>query len=260
MTKANLDLIQQTKGGEFIGIVGHTSKRDESVKNRLLRAGTGIIERTVDQEERRIVEMQSAYGHTFAASMLAPYGIDTHLSGLALAQVVDRIDGRRNGTNTGALETHVVATDAKGRTLLRLAKDQRSGEWSLQIIGEQEGSWLVKAGTIDWGAENKRLFDKCIDGALTQQSKWFAESERLSEAGQVDADPSQSISKIVALLNKCLDRVAPIDDRFRTINLMGRSAITCDSVAIHGERFTNMISVVAHYRPDLVGLLQSKAV
>ena len=97
-------------------------------------------------------------------------------------------------------------------------------------------------------------------GALTQQSKWFAESERLSEAGQVDADPSQSISKIVALLNKSLDRVAPIDDRFRTINLMGRSAITCDSVAIHGERFTNMISVVAHYRPDLVGLLQSKAV
>lgn len=246
------DAISATNGGEFFSILGHVSKSDDSVKDRLLHATTSAIPRGIDLEAKRLDGMTALD----AALLLAPHKIASDFASKALQVLIDRVKDRQQGNGGGGPSTvHVVARGANGGTILRVVSVR--GSWALQAIGEQSKTWTRVEGNVDHDAENDRKFDKCVAAAQKQCVKWIATEAKRK------ADPSikaQSISSVVALLGKCMDKVDPIVNNFRTLNLMGPGAITCDGIAIHGERFVNMLSVVAHFRPDLTGLLQSKAV
>lgn len=248
----NFEAIQETAGGEFFSILGHVSKKDASVKNRLLHATTGAIPRNIDLEATRL-EKETALT---AAKLLAPHGIGVDFAGMALQVLVDRVTKRQEGNGGGGPSiSHTVVRGANGGTILRIVSVR--GSWALQAMGEQCKAWTLVPGTVDHKAEADRKFDKCITSAHKQCVKWVATEVKRK------IDPTikeQSLSNVVALLNKCLDKADPIVNNFRTLNLMGPGAITCKGIAIHGEHFINMLSVVAYFRPDLVGLLQSEAV
>ena len=247
----NFNAIQATRGGEFYAILGHVSKSDQSVKNRLLHATTGAIPRNIDLEATRL-EKETALT---AAKLLAPHGIGVDFAGMALQVLVERVTKRQEGNGGGGPSTvHTVARGANGGTILRIVSVR--GSWALQAMGEQCKTWTLVPGNVDHDAEAKRKFDKCVAAAQKQIERWIAFEKKRTDP---DAE-EKTLSSVVALLNKCLDKEYPIINSYRTLNLMGPGAITCKGIAIHGEHFINMLSVVAHFRPDLVGLLQSEAV
>ena len=94
---------------------------------------------------------------------------------------------------------------------------------------------------IDHKAEAKRKLDKNIDGAIKQSHKWLAQETK-----------TQSLSSVCALINKTI----PCEKiPMRRFTLIGRNgSINCDSIAIGGQVFTDMFSVVATFRPDLSDL------
>lgn len=232
--------IEKTKSGEYFSVVGHKSKKDGSVKTRLLWAMTQAMPRSIDLEQRRLDLHCPSAGD--AATLLAADGIPSDIASKALKIMLDRIEERRNGNGGGGpIERETVARGKNGGTILRMVKVQRTGEWILQIVGEQADAWTTTPGTVDWAKENERLLKKCIAGAVKQCDKR-------------KTNPDQTISQVVALLGK---RLPLLDNRYRTLNLTGRDAITCEAIGIHGQRFTDMEAIVAHFRPDLVNLLKS---
>jgi len=241
-TPSNPQLIEETKSGEYMAVIGHVSKSDGSVKNRQFWAATDAVRKDINHAAERL--------NTHCATADAAYdflksdGIPLTIATDALQVLKDRIKKRKSGGNTGPKKVEVVARAANGGTLLRLVQNQETSEWALQIVGEQRQAWTTTPGTVDWGKENARLLENCIAGALKQ-------CERRK------TNPKQSISKVVALLVKRLDQAHPLPQKYRTPTLLGKDAMTCESIAIHGQRFTDMLSVVAHFRPDLVDLLKS---
>ena len=232
--------IEKTKGGEYFSVIGHKSKSDGSVKTRLLWAMTQAMPRSIDIEQGRLDTFCPSAGD--AAVLLAADGIPSDIASEALGIMLARIEARRNGNGGGGpIERETVACGKNGGTILRMVKVQRTGEWVLQIVGEQADAWTTTPGTVDWAKENKRLLKNCIAGAVKQCDKR-------------KTNPDQTISKVVALLGK---RLPLLDNRYRTLNLTGRDAITCEAIGIHGQRFTDMQALVAHFRPDLVNLLKS---
>jgi hypothetical protein len=225
-----------------MAVIGHVSKSDGSIKNRRFHAATDAVRKDINHEAERLSThcATADAAHDFVKADGIPLDFATE----ALQDLKDRIKVRKSGGNTGTLETHVIACAANGRTLLRLAKSQKTQEWALQIVGEQERSWLTTPGTVDWNEDRRLKLEKCIAGAQAQIAK------------RAD-NPKQSISKVVALLVKRLDEKHPLPQKYRTPTLLGPGAMTCESLAIHGQRFTDMLSVVAHFRPDLVDLLKS---
>jgi|6_EtaG_2_1085325.scaffolds.fasta_scaffold17440_3 hypothetical protein len=247
--------IEMTNSGEFFAVIGHKSKGDGSVKTRLLWAATEAMPKSIDLEQGRLDVHCPTAGD--AAALLAKDGIPSDIASEALQVMLDRIEERRNGNGGGgAIERETVARAKNGGTILQMVKNQKSGEWVLQVVGEQADAWTTTPGTVDWAKENARLLKNCIAGAQTQVAKRIANVEKNATRAAKGLGPVkvQSISKVVALLGK---RLPLLDQRYRTLNLTGREAITCEAIAIHGQRYTDMLSVVAHFRPDLVDLLKS---
>ena len=241
----HFDAISKTTGGQFFAVLGHKSKGDGSVKTRLLQATTGAIPRGIEIEAQRL-DNQTALT---AAKLLLPYGIPSTLASEALTVLVKRVTDRQNGDSKGGAKVkHIVSRGKNGKAIVQIVSVRDS--WALQIVGEQVDSWLtlddkgdpVNAGDVDHAAEKARKFNKSVEQAQKQ-------AEKRKEC-QV-----QSISSIVALLNKVIPSPSS-GPQYRTLTLMGPGASNVDSIAINGERFTDFASIVAHFRPDLVALLQ----
>jgi hypothetical protein len=240
----NFDALSRTKGGQFYSVLEHQSKLDGAVKDRLLHATTAAIPRKIDAEAHRLDSVTALV----AAKLLAPHGIPSDLASEALGVLVARIKARQSGTSSGGAKVkHIVSMGKNGGTILQLVSVRDS--WALQVVGEQVGSWFsldnkgkpINTGNLDHRAEEARKLAKGIDAAQKQAAKRIG-------------NPAQSISSIVALLNKCLPPMPKSID-YRTLTLMGPGAINCAGIGINGERFTDFLSVVAHFRPDLVKLL-----
>lgn len=240
----HFDAISKTTGGEFFAVLGHKSKGDGSVKTRLLQATTGAIPRGIELEAQRL-DGQTALT---VAHLLKPHGIPATLASEALTILVDRVKARQSGTSQGGAKVkHIVARGKNGRAIIQIVSVRDS--WALQIVGEQVKSWFtlddkgdpINEG-IDHAADRARKLAKSVEQAQKQAEKR-------------ESNPAQSISSIVALLNKVMP--SPVGQpQYRTLTLMGPGASNVDSVAINGERFTDFMSIVAHFRPDLVALLQ----
>ena len=233
-----LDTIEKTNGGQYFAVIGHESKTDKSIKNRLLQAATGAIPRKVDQDAQRL-ETQTALT---AAHLLAPFGIPADLASEALTILVDRVKARQSGTSQGGAKVkHVIARGANGRAILQIVSVK--DEWALQAVGEQVEAYTVKPGIVDHKALNASRLQKNIEQAQKQAEKR-------------KSNPKQSISSIVALLNKCIPVPSHII-QYRTLTLIGPNQAKVESIAINGHRHTDFLSVVAHFRPDLLPLVQS---
>jgi len=232
-----LDTIELTNGGQYFAVIGHESKTDKSIKNRLLQAATGAIPRMIDRDAQRL-ETQTALT---AAHLLSQYGIPADLASEALTVLVDRVKARQSGKSQGGARVkHVVARGSNGRAIIQIVSAGDS--WSLQAVGEQVQAFTIKRGIVDHAAVNHGRFVKNVEQAQKQAEKR-------------KSNPAQSISSIVSLLNKCIP--TPLADiQYRTLTLMGPGASTVESIAINGHRYTDFVSIVAHFRPDLVALLQ----
>lgn len=232
-----LDTIEKTNGGQYFAVIGHESKTDKSIKNRLLQAATGAIPRKIDQDAQRL-ETQTALT---AAHLLAPFGIPADLASEALTILVKRVKARQSGKSQGGAKVkHVIARGSNGRAIIQIVSAGDS--WSLQAVGEQVQAWTIKPGIVDHTTVEVGRFAKNVEQAQKQAEKR-------------KHNPAQSISSIVSLLNKCIPKPAA-DIQYRTLTLMGPGASTVESIAINGHRYTDFMSIVAHFRPDLVALLQ----
>jgi len=241
----DFNAISTTTGGQYFYLIGHESKTDQSVKTRQLQATTGAIPRTIELDAQRL----DAVTALTAAHLLDPYGIGATLASEALTVLVDRVKARQSGTSQGGAKVkHIVARGKNGSSIMQIVSVRDS--WALQIVGEQVKSWFtlddkgqpIHTGNVDHAAEQQRKFHKTVQQAQAQASK------RAN-------NPTQSISNVVALLNKVIPRPVGAPE-YRSLNLMGPASIKCHSVAMNGERFTDFMSIVAHFRPDLVKLMR----
>jgi hypothetical protein len=240
----HFDAISKTTGGQFFAVLGHKSKSDGSVKTRILQATTGAIPRGIELEAQRLDGVTALH----AAHLLKPHGIPATLASEALTILVDRVKARQNGTSQGGAKVkHIVARGKNGRAIMQIVSVRDS--WALQVVGEQVDSWL----TLD---DKGKPINKGIDHAADRARKFAKSVEQAQkQAKKREDNPAQSISSIVALLNKVMPSPAG-QPQYRTLTLMGPGASNVDSVAINGERFTDFVSIVAHFRPDLVALMQ----
>jgi len=232
------DAISKTKGGQYFAVIGHESKTDGSVKNRLLQATTNAVPRKIDLDAQRLDGLTALD----AAHLLNPYGIPADLASEALTILVDRVKARQSGKSQGGARVkHIVARGANGRAIVQIVS---SGDtWALQVVGEQVQTWTVKPGNVDHDAVNHGRLMKNIEQAQKQAEKR-------------KSNPAQSISSIVSLLNKCIP--TPWDQiQYRTLTLLGPGESKVESIAINGQRFKDFMSIVAHFRPDLLPLVQS---
>tara|TARA_A100001515_G_scaffold63299_1_gene50085 strand:+ start:112 stop:846 length:735 start_codon:yes stop_codon:yes gene_type:complete len=233
-----LDTIEKTKGGQYFAVIGHESKTDKSIKNRILQASTAAVTRKVDQDAQRLDGLTALD----AAYWLSGYGIPADLASEALTILVDRVKARQSGTSQGGAKVkHVIARGANGRAILQIVSVK--DEWALQAVGEQVEAYTVKPGIVDHKALNASRLQKNIEQAQKQAEKR-------------KSNPKQSISSIVALLNKCIPVPSHII-QYRTLTLIGPNQAKVESIAINGHRHTDFLSVVAHFRPDLLPLVQS---
>ena len=241
---SNFDALSRTTGGQFYSVIEHESKLDGSIKDRILQATTAAIPRKIEQEAQQLDPVTALV----AAKLLQPHGIPSDLASEALDVLLTRIHARKNGTSTGGSRVkHVVSMGKNGGTILQVVSVRDS--WALQVVGEQVAAWYsrdqngneINTGSLDHKAEQARKFAGTVDAAQKQAHKR-------------NSNPNQPISSIVALLNKCLPPLPKRID-YRTLTLMGPGAINCAGIGINGERFTDLSSVVAHFRPDLVKLL-----
>lgn len=231
-------------GGEFAFIRGHVSTADESVKDRKFHVSSKAAKRQIDLDEQALNAWTAIDMH---ALIFEVHGVDLPITVISAAMQTldDKIEARKSGSgpSRGPSVTYPVVTDKNGRHLIRAVQDQRSGGWSLEICNAEQ-SWTgneTKASVIDHKAEAKRKLDKNIDGAIKQSHKWLAQETK-----------TQSLSSVCALINKTI----PCEKiPMRRFTLIGRNgSINCDSIAIGGQVFTDMFSVVATFRPDLSDL------
>jgi len=256
-----------TNGGQIAFIRGHVSSSDESIKDRKFQVSTHASVRQQDLDELilnlvTVIDIQqrikTATGRRLPITVIS-----------AAVQVLEqRVKDRKSGkTKSGPIETIPVAVDKNGRVVLQAIKHQRTGEWSLSLGPvEQVKTWFtpvsedrassrlvegeidrdkkgnpINIGTVDHKAETARKLAKSADSAVKQADKWQAQTVK-----------TQSLSSVCALINKVLPRQKGPD--IRSFTLIGNRAIKCDSVSIGGHKFTDMLSVVAAFRPDLVSL------
>jgi len=231
-----------TNGGQIAFIRGHVSTSDESIKDRKFQVSTHAGQRQQDLDGQALDSLTVPDIH---ALILTATGHDIPVTVLSAAvQILEqRIKDRKNGTTkSGPIETIPVAVDKNGRVVLQAIKHQRTGEWSLSL-GPVAQVWTntIKAGTVDHEEEAARKLAKCADSAAKQAQKWTAQTVK-----------TQKLSSVCALINKVIPK--PKGPSIRSFTLIGNRAIKCDSVSIGGHKFTDMVSVVAAFRPDLVSL------
>ena len=260
----NLPVILDTDGGQFASISGHISSGDRKLKasgkiskvpqrDRTYRVGTYGGRRQIDHDREALNRVTAASAVGLIQAKYPQHQItDIGITAIAAAlQAMDaKIKDRANGTSKGGhpLESEIVAVCQNDRPVLRLAKDQRSGLWRLQLCGvEQTGSKIVNMTTteraqydLEMAAESDRLSAGRYTRAVNQSAKWAA--------GDTD-----KLNSVIALLNAVIPKTTI---QIRDLNLMGPGAVTCMGVALAGQRFTNPIDIVAAYRPDLLGLLK----
>ena len=220
-------------GGQNAFIRGHVSKSDESVKDRKFQVSTHAAKRQVDLDSQAIDSITAIDIHSLIKTATG-HDIPVTVISAAVQVLEQRIKDRKNGpTKSGPIETIPVAVDTKGRTVIQAIKNQRTGEWSLSL-GPVEQVWTktIKAGTVDHKAEAIRKLAKCADKAAA----------------------THDIKTVCALINKVIPK--PKSPDIRSFTLIGNRAITCDSIAIGGQVFTDMFSMVAAFRPDLVDLFK----
>ena len=155
----------------------------------------------------------------------------------------DKVASRITGaTKSGPIETIPVAVDSNGRKVIEAIRNQTTGEWSLSL-GPVEQVWTktIQEGTIDHKAEAARKLAKCTAAAVKQCDKWIAQTTK-----------TQSLSSLCALINKVIPQ--PKGPDIRSFRLIGSKAITCESISIGGQSFTDMMDLVSAFRPDLVSL------
>jgi hypothetical protein len=218
-------------GGQFAYIRGHVSTKDQSIKDRKFQVSTHAAKRQTDLDGQVLDRFTAIDIHGL---IQARTGHDIPITVISAAvQILEqRIRDRKSGTKKrGPIETIPVAIDSNGRTVIEAIRNQKTGDWSLSLGPvEQKKQWTRKEGTVDHEAKSARLLTNCADKA---------------------ADTHDTLT-VAALINKVLPRSKGPD--IRSFRLIGSKAITCDSIAIGGQSFTNMIDLVSAFRPDLVSL------
>ena len=254
-------------GGQFAYIRGHVSTTDQSIKDRKFQVSTyaGNRQKVIDFNALNDLTAMDIHHMIFQA-----VGVSFPITAVsaALNTLSNRVASRQNGTTqSGPIETIHVAVDSNGRTVIKAIRNQKTGEWTLSlgpvaqvdtwftpVSEDRASSRLVKGqidrdkkgnpiniGTIDHKAEAIRKLAKCTDSAIKQSDKWIAQTVK-----------TQSLSSVCALINKVLPKQKGPD--IRSFRLIGSKAIACDSIAIGGQSFTNMMDLVSAFRPDLVSL------
>tara|TARA_R110000787_G_scaffold270462_1_gene377396 strand:- start:1149 stop:2009 length:861 start_codon:yes stop_codon:yes gene_type:complete len=256
-------------GGQNAFIRGHVSKTDESIKDRKFQVSTHAGNRQKVIDFNALNDLTAMDVHRL---ILQAVGVSFPITAVsaALNTLSDRVASRQNGTTqSGPIETIPVAVDSNGRKVIEAIRNQKTGEWSLSLGPvEQQDTWFtpvtenrasvtevegqkivdrnkkgqpINKGTINHEAEAIRKLEKCTDSAVKQSKKWFAQTVK-----------TQSLSSLCALINKVIPQ--PKGPDIRSFRLIGSKAITCDSIAIGGQSFTNMMDLVSAFRPDLVSL------
>lgn len=231
--------ITSAAGGHFAFIRGHVSSTDKSVKDRKFQGSHKSASKQIDLDEQALNQWTALSVH---ALIFEVHGIELPITVLSAAmQALDaKIQARKAGPSKGPQVTEPVVVDRNGRTLIRAVQDQKSGKWSLEICNAVQ-VWTgnqTKASEIDHSAEAQRKLDKNIDGALAQSIKWLDQVVK-----------TQSLSQVMALINKTIPCEKIPMRRFTLISRKGE--INCDSIAIGGQVFTDMVSMVSTFRPDL---------
>ena len=229
-------------GGQFAYIRGHVSTADESIKDRKFQVSTHAGNRQQVLDFNALNDLTAMDIHRL---ILQTVGVSLPITAVSAAfnTLSDRVASRQNGTTqSGPIETIPVAVDSNGRKVIEAIRNQKTGEWSLSL-GPVEQVWTktIKAGIIDHKSEAIRKLAKCTDSAVKQSDKWIAQTVK-----------TQSLSSLCALINKVIPQ--PKGPDIRSFRLIGSKAITCDSIAIGGQSFTNMMDLVSAFRPDLVSL------
>ena len=242
--------ILDTKGGQFAFIRGHISGKSSKLRQN------GVI----DFDAKKNVKFQVA---TQAASQQIAYdqqaidgmtalqvsalldakscgGLPITAISAAMQELENRIAARQNGKPSGPMTTETIATDKKGRTLIRAVFDQRSEKWSLEICNAAQLATYSPEVTED---QQKQIKDF-----------YRSEDDRLLMASHDRAMKNPNTKNVCALINKVIPRQRV---EIRRFTLIGRSGeATCDSLSIGGSGFFDMLSIVAAFRPDLLDLFK----
>ena len=237
--------VLNVSGGQIAYIHGHVSTTDDSIKNRKFQVSTHVRSRQIALEDQVFNGLNVLTVHATLVSRTS-CNFPIYAVSKAIQNIQAKIENRKTGkTRGGPIETIPVAVDVNGRPVLRMVKNQKSGEWSL-LLGpvEQMKTETIKEGTVDHEAEKKRKFHGSIERAWKQADKW------------IDNPDKQSLNALEALIRKVTP--LPKAPQIRSFTLIGKGAIKCDSISIGGQRFTDMLSVVETFRPDLLGLLNQK--
>ena len=260
-----------TKAGVMAFIRGHVSTSDESIKDRKFQVSTEAGERQQDLDGQAIdaitaIDIQrlieTATGQDIPITVIS-----------AAAQVLEqRVKDRKTGkTKSGPIETIPVAVDKNGRVVLQAIKHQRTGEWSLSLgpvaqvdtwftpVSEDRASSRLVEGEIDRDKKGNPINLGSVDHKavaarrlIKSADKAMIEVDRFMDKDIQTNDHKKDLKSICALINKVLPRQKGPD--IRSFKLIGNGAIKCDSVSIGGHKFTDMLSVVVAFRPDLVSL------
>lgn len=231
-------------GGQIAFIRGHVSKSDESIKDRKFQVSTHAGKRQQVADYHALNDLTAMDIHRLIVQKV---GVSFPITAVSAAfntlsdRVADRINGK---TQSGPKVTIPVAVDSDGRTVIQAIQNQKTGEWSLSL-GPVEQVWTktIKAGTVDHKAEEARKLEKCTAAAVKQSDKWMAQATK-----------TQSLSSLCALINKVIPQ--PKGTSIRSFTLIGNRAIKCESVSIGGQVFTDMLSMVVAFRPDLIDLFK----
>ena len=258
-------------GGQIAFIRGHISSSDESIKDRKFQVATKAGKRQQDLDGQAI-DTITAIDIQRLIKTATGQDIPITVISAALQVLEQRVKDRKSGTTkSGPIETIPVAVDKNGRVVLQAIKHQRTGEWSLSLGPvEQVKTWFtpvsedrassrlvegeldrdkkgnpINIGNIDHKAVAARRFIKCTEKALVESNRFMDEDIQTN-------DHKKDLKSVCALINKVLPKQKGPD--IRRFTLMGAGAIKCDSVSIGGHKFTDMVSIVETFRPDLVSL------
>lgn len=253
--KKSAPAILDTKGGQFAFIRGHVSSKSAKLTERGLlsftvkkdykfQVSTGAAALQIDLDEQALNAVTSL---DVAAILIAKHcgGLPITLISAAMQELQRRIEARREGGDVkrGPKVTATVATDSKGRTLIRAVLDQRSGKWTLEICNAAQ----LASYSPEITAEQQDELNKHY------QSEAYRLLQRAYEKCKLSPEPLE-VKNACALINKVIPAKSAGIRRFTLIGRSGEA--TCDSISIGGQVFTDMLSVVAAFRPDLLPLFE----
>ena len=250
--------IIQTNGGQVAFIRGHKSSKKKApttIKDRKFRTAPNAAANQIDLDAQALDAVTAEDLRNMIAAKCLSYGLTesflpVDMISEAVGVLVQRIENRRNNTGPkGPKVIEVVAKDTKGRKLIQAVQNQRTGVWTLELCNvTQDQSWFVnmtqtEIDSVDRFYKNEaaRLFALNLDRAEAEIKKR-------------ETDPSVELKHLCSLINKVNP---PKSANIRRFTLIGSGGeITCDSIAIGGQTFADMLSVVAVFRPDLLPLFE----